>query len=214
MITGVLGALAQNEFRRILSFHIISQIGYMTMGLGLLTVLGLAGSIFYIIHHIVVKANLFLVSGIVHRLRGSFELKELGGVYAAYPGVAVLFMIPAMSLAGIPPLSGFFAKLMLIQAGLNTGRYAIAAVALFTGLLTLMSMTKIWSEVFWKAAPEGGAREGSRPIGSPIISVILLAAVTIFISAGAQPVFEFSTQTAGQLLNPDLYIRAVLGGQP
>jgi multicomponent Na+:H+ antiporter subunit D len=213
MITGVLGALAQNEFRRILSFHIISQIGYMTMGLGLFTIVGLAGSIFYIIHHIVVKANLFLISGVVHRLRGSFELKELGGVYAAYPGVALLFIVPAMSLAGIPPLSGFFAKLTLIQAGLGAERYAIAAVALFTGLLTLMSMTKIWSEVFWKSPPEGAAAKAVTA-GLSLAPVVLLVAVTILISLGAGPVFMLSTEAAMQLLEPEPYIRAVLGGQP
>ena len=86
MVTGVLGAVAQNEFRRVLSFHIISQIGYMTLGLGLLTTAGLAGSIFYIIHHIIVKTNLFLVSGVVYLLRGTYELKNLGGLYSSKPG--------------------------------------------------------------------------------------------------------------------------------
>jgi multicomponent Na+:H+ antiporter subunit D len=156
MLTGVLGAVAQNEFRRILSFHIISQIGYMILGLGLFTPLGLAGAIFYIFHHIIVKTNLFLVSGIVYRLRGTYELKELGGVYRAHPALAVLFLVPALSLAGMPPLSGFFAKLSLVQAGLAVGEYLVVGVALLVGALTLFSMTKIWGEVFWKepyAAP-------------------------------------------------------------
>ena len=85
MVTGVLGAVAQKEFRRILSFHIVSQIGYMTLGLGLFTTAAVAGSIFYIIHHIIVKTNLFLVSGVVHRLHGTYELKKLGGLYATRP---------------------------------------------------------------------------------------------------------------------------------
>ncbi len=161
MLTGVLGAAAQHEFRRILSFHIISQIGYMIMGLGLagvtaspqLATLALAGSVFYIAHHIIVKTNLFLVSGVVRRVCGSFELKDLGGLYRSSPGLAILFLIPALSLAGVPPLSGFFAKLSLVQAGLGIGQYAIVAVALVVGLLTLFSMTKIWAEAFWKPQP-------------------------------------------------------------
>ena len=154
MITGVLGAMAQNEFRRILSFHIVSQIGYMILGLGFFTPAAVAGSIFYIIHHIIVKTNLFLVSGVVHRLRGTYELQKLGGVYAASPALSILFLIPALSLAGLPPLSGFFAKLTLVQAGLETQQYVLVATALGVGLLTLFSMTKIWAEAFWKEAPE------------------------------------------------------------
>ncbi len=156
MVTGVLGAAAQGEFRRILSFHIVSQIGYMIMGLGLMTPLGLAGSVFYIAHHIIVKTNLFLVSGVVHQLRGTYLLKELGGLSRAHPALAILFMIPALSLAGLPPLSGFWAKFLLVRAGIETGSFVIVAVALVVGLLTLFSMTKIWAEAFWKATPQSG----------------------------------------------------------
>ncbi|MEW6334593.1 MAG: proton-conducting transporter membrane subunit, partial [Thermodesulfobacteriota bacterium] len=112
MVTGVLGAVSQNEFRRILSFHIVSQIGYMIMGLGLATHLGLAGSVFYIFHHVIVKTNLFLVSGVAARLGKSYELKRLGGLYRDHPWLAALFLIPAFSLAGMPPLSGVWAKLL------------------------------------------------------------------------------------------------------
>jgi multicomponent Na+:H+ antiporter subunit D len=110
MIIGVLSAIAQNHFKRILSYHIISQIGYMILGLGLYTPLALAGSIFYIIHHITVKTALFLVSGITERATGTQELKGMGGLLNAYPGVATLFMLAALSLAGLPPLSGFFCQ--------------------------------------------------------------------------------------------------------
>ena len=225
MVTGVLGAVAQNEWRRILSFHIISQIGYMIMGLGLLTPLALAGSVFYIIHHIIVKTNLFLVSGVAHRLRGSYELKKLGGLYAAYPWLAILFLIPALSLAGIPPLSGFFAKLALVRAGLVTEQYAIVAVSLAVGILTLLSMSKIWHEAFWKPAPaeemaQGDAGESEvagetrrRGLGVMVAPIALLAAITVSIGLGAGHVFALSVEAAEQLLNPDVYIQAVLGGR-
>jgi multicomponent Na+:H+ antiporter subunit D len=127
MVTGVLGAVAQNEIRKILSFHIISQVGYMIMGLGLFSPLALAGSIFYIVHHIIVKTNLFLVSGVVHALQGSYELKKLGGLFRSAPGLSLLFLVPALSLAGVPPLSGFWAKLILIVSSLRTNDYAIAS---------------------------------------------------------------------------------------
>ncbi len=159
MITGVLGAAAHNQFRRILSFHIISQVGYMILGLALNTSLALAGAVFYLIHHIIVKANLFLVSGVVQRLRGSFELSRLGGVYRTNGWIALLFFIPAFSLAGFPPLSGFWAKMILIRASLEIHHYLVAGVAAVVGLLTVYSMTKIWGEVFWKPAPHAETDE-------------------------------------------------------
>lgn len=212
MITGVLGAASQNDFRRILSFHIISQIGYMTMGLGLFTSLALAGSIFYIIHHIIVKTNLFLISGIAARQMGSYELKKLGGLYHASPLLAILFLIPALSLAGIPPLSGFFSKLILVRAGLDSGGYVIVTVALGVGLLTLFSMTKIWAEAFWKPAPSETPARPAKMSGALWLPAVSLAAITVFIGLAAGPVFQLSQEAADQLMDPKDYIRAVLGG--
>ncbi len=216
MVTGVLGAAAQSEFRRILSFHIVSQIGYMLMGLGLMTQLGLAGSVFYIAHHIIVKTNLFLVSGVTHRLHGSYELKKLGGLYRDYPVIAILFLIPALSLAGVPPLSGFFSKLVLVVAALDTEQYAIVVAALAVSLLTLFSMAKIWNEAFWKPAPGDPAvapaersrdAVGYRPL---LIPIVALAALTVVIGFAAEPMFRLAERAAEQLLDPGEYIRTVL----
>ncbi|MFU8806803.1 MAG: proton-conducting transporter membrane subunit, partial [Bradymonadaceae bacterium] len=120
MLTGVLGAASHFEFRRILSFHIISQIGYMIMGLAIFTPLAIAGAILHMAHNMIVKTNLFLVAGVVNKLRGSYQLKVLGGISNAYPLLGTLFMIPALSLAGLPPLSGFWSKLLLIKAGFES----------------------------------------------------------------------------------------------
>jgi multicomponent Na+:H+ antiporter subunit D len=211
MVTGVLGAVAQSEVRRILSFHIVSQIGYMVMGLGLYTPLALAGSVFYIVHHIIVKTNLFLVAGLMHRRRGSYELKPLGGLYRDHLELGVLFLIPALSLAGMPPLSGFLAKLSLVRAGLEAESYTIVAVALAVGLLTLVSMTKIWAEAFWKPAP---APPGPGPApGQPpalVLPVVALAAITVVLGVAGAPVFALATRAAVQLLDTSLYVEAVL----
>ncbi len=217
MITGVLGAVAENEFRRILSFHIVSQIGYMIVGLGLLTPLALAGSIFYIVHHILVKANLFLVSGIAERICGSQRLAEMGGLYRARPALATAFLIPALSLAGIPPLSGFFAKLILIQSALEIEAYATAAVIVGVGLLTLFSMSKIWMEAFWKPAPpEAAASNGwERPSAAVLlVPVATLALFTVAIGIFAEPLLDLSRSAAAELLDPSSYIAAVMGEKP
>ncbi len=219
MVTGVLGAAAQNEFRRILSFHIISQIGYMIMGLGLMTPLAVTGSIFYIIHHIIVKTNLFLVSGVVARRRGSFQLASLGGLYSGYPFLSVLFLIPALALAGVPPLSGFWGKFILARAGLEAEQFLIVGVALAVGLLTLFSMTKIWNEAFWKAAPANTADPAVPPLTRSeawalYLPIAALALLTVLIGLAGQPLYAVADRAAAQLLNPDEYIRVVLGGKP
>jgi multicomponent Na+:H+ antiporter subunit D len=211
MITGVLGAVAQDQFRRILSFHIVSQIGYMIMGLGLFTPLALAGSVFYIMHHIIVKTNLFLISGVANRIQGTGELKKSGGLYAAYPRLSVLFLIPALSLAGIPPLSGFWAKLTLVRAGLETGQYLIVAAALGVSLLTLFSMTKIWGETFWKTSPVPLPAPRRQP-AALILPIAALALITVVIGLAAEPLFTLAMRAAEQLLNPADYIQAVLRG--
>lgn len=219
MLTGVLGAASQNDMRKILSFHIISQIGYMIMGLALFSPLAIAGAIFYIIHHIIVKTNLFLVSGVVDKMKGGFELKKIGGLYKYYPLLGLLFLIPALSLAGIPPLSGFWAKFVVIKAGLEINQMLIVVVALIVGLLTLFSMTKIWNEAFWKDDPRGSENILDDSFSAISFSkkvlmlspIIILALITIVIGFNAEPFFNFANNAAAQLLNPNEYISKVLG---
>jgi multicomponent Na+:H+ antiporter subunit D len=217
MVTGVLGAAAQNEFRRILSTHIISQIGYMVMGLALFTPLALAGAIFFLIHNIIVKANLFLISGVVYQLQDSYHLKKLGGLYRSHFGLSVLFLVSAMSLAGLPPLSGFWAKFLLIRASLEVNQPAIALVALGVSLLTLFSMVKIWAEVFWKNRLE--TMPETKPLSAEsrltlLLPVAGLAVLIVVIGLMAEPVFILASQAANQLLSPAEYVTAVLGGIP
>jgi len=223
MITGVLGAAAQFEFRKVLSFHIVSQIGYMILGLALFTPLALLGAVFYIVHHIIVKTNLFLVSGIAHRFQDTFDLKSLGGLYRSKPWLAILFAIPALSLAGLPPLSGFWAKLIIIRAGLETEAYLAVGIALVVGLLTLYSMTKIWNEAFWKPltnrdATAMDASPATPPARMPLAWIVapvaVLAAITLAIGLYAEPLSALSARAADQLLLPSAYVEAVLGAEP
>jgi multicomponent Na+:H+ antiporter subunit D len=153
MTIGVFGAIAQVDMRRLLSFHIISQIGYLVMALGLFTVSAMAGLVYFLVHVSIAKSTLFLVGGAVHRLQDSYDLRRLGGLYPVRPLLAGFFLVGAMSLAGVPPFSGFVAKLALIEAGLEIGQGLIIAVALAVSLLTLYSMLKIWNEAFWKPSP-------------------------------------------------------------
>lgn len=214
MLTGVLGAASQFNIKRILSFHIISQIGYMLMGLAIYTPLAITGAIFYIIHHIIVKANLFLIGGFLKRKQGSDNLRELGGAYSAMPWLALLFLIPAFSLAGFPPLSGFWGKFLVIKASLLTEDYLLAATALFVGLMTIYSMTKIWAEAFWKPLPENAAAPVSLTWKENclyITPIAVLAVITVLIGLMVEPIYQLAETSATNLLNPQPYINAVLG---
>jgi multicomponent Na+:H+ antiporter subunit D len=211
MVTGVLGAAAQNSFRRILSFHIISQVGYMLLGLALWTPLAMTGAVFYLVHHMIVKANLFLVSGLSRDINGTLDLNRMGGLYRAYPLVATLFFIPAFSLAGFPPLSGFWAKLLLIQASLQIEHYVVAAIAVVVGLMTIFSMVKIWIEAFWKPASSSDAQEAKVPYsGWKIAPVCALALITLLVGIGAEPVYRLAETAALELMAPQAYVQAVL----
>jgi multicomponent Na+:H+ antiporter subunit D len=213
MITGVLGAASQFDMRRILSFHIVSQIGYMVLGLALMTPLALAAAIFYLVHHIIVKTNLFLVSGVVIRLKGSCDLSKVGGLSISAPWLAVLFFIPAFSLGGIPPLSGFWAKFALVKSGMEAHSWWAVGAALAVGVLTLYSMTKIWAEAFWKPQPEGVDVTVNEPVGQLVYMlapIVVLAVATILIGLFGEPLFEYSERAAAQLLNPESYISAVM----
>ncbi len=217
MVTGVFGAASHFDMRRILSFHIVSQIGYMILGLAFMTPLALAAAIFYLVHHIIVKTNLFLVSGMVVRLKGSCDLAKVGGLLKSAPWLALLFFIPAFSLGGIPPLSGFWAKFAMVKAGLQIESWIAVTAALLVGVLTLFSMTKIWAEAFWKEQP---ADVDAQPLRNPaghfaymVVPVAVLAVSTILIGLFGEPLFSFSERAAAQLLNPQEYISAVLQSQ-
>ncbi len=212
MVTGVLGAVAQMDLRRLLSFHIVSQIGYLLMGTALLTEAGLAGAVFFMIHVILAKTALFFISGIAYEAQGSYDLKKLGGMRVMHPMVALLFLVAAFSLAGLPPFSGFWAKFLLIRAGLEAGQYLVVAVALVVSLLTLYSMVKIWNEAFWTPPAPGRtaamlSREDRRSLMFPAALLVMLI---VGVGLLAEPVYRLSAQAAETVLQPAAYIETVL----
>ena len=147
-------------------------------------------------------------------MQKTYQLKQLGGLYKLYPLIGLLFLIPALSLAGIPPLSGFWAKFTVVKAGIDLGEYSIVTVSLVVGLLTLFSMTKIWNEVFWKDKPDQEPIVEEQSLSQKILlflPIILLALITLTIGLNLEPFFEIAQKASSQLLNQSEYINAVLG---
>src|SRR5699024_4052046 len=124
MLLGVFSAVGEKATRTILAFHMVSQIGYTRLGVARGTELGLTAGIFYLLHHMIVKASLSTSTGAVEVRYGTGVIGALGGISRTEPIIAVAFMIAALSLAGIPPFSGFAAKFMLIVGAVESGQIA------------------------------------------------------------------------------------------
>ena len=240
MIVGVMGAIAQNDIKRLMSFTLVSHIGYMIFGVALGSVAGLSGAIFYAVHHILVQTSLFLVVGLVERQAGSAQLRRLGSLLYTAPVIAALYLIPALNLGGIPPLSGFLGKVMLIQAGAEDGSWlawVLIGGAVVTSLLTLYAMMNVWSKGFLRDradAPEGdvvfarpsnlAAREetvasgdrddvGRIPVGM-FLSTALLVATSTAITFVAGPMSNITDRAAQSATDLSIYRGAVLGDDP
>ena len=173
MVIGALGAIAQEDLKRVLSFTLVGHIGYMVFGVALATPVGVGAAIFYVVHHITVQATLFCVAGLVERVGGSTSTTRLAGLAAASPVLAVLYFVPAVNLGGIPPLSGFVGKLGLVEAGVQDGSvlaWLLVGGSVLTSLLTLYAMAKVWVLAFWRPAdqlpaPTAGDEDADRDDG-------------------------------------------------
>ena len=214
MFLAVLGAVSQRNIRRILAVHVISQVGYMVFAFALMSAAAIAGCVLFMIHNMVVKCSLFLCCGVVEKHTGTDDLDKLGGLLKRDAVLATLFFIAAMSLVGLPPLSGFFGKLVIIREGFVVpGGWWLSVVGLATGALTLLSMLKIWSYGFWNPGPAPVAQEAKavkRAMRPAYVGIAMLVAVALFLGFGAQPVYVVARHAGEQVVEPDTYIRAVL----
>lgn len=209
MILGVLGAVSKRFIRAILSYHILSQVGFITLALSLFTPIGLTACLVYIIHHIVVKASLFLIGGTAQSVNQTDTLKDMGGLWKATPFLGVLFLFQAFSLAGIPPLSGFWGKYLIIVGALEINQPLAVIVCVIASILTLVSMLKIWMGSFWKAKPEGTPLN-LHNLKKMMLPISLMVLVSLSIGLGMEQVVQISQKATAQLLNKTSYIQEVM----
>ena len=213
MVVGVVGALVQRNVQRLLAFLVISAMGYILMGLGFFTTLGLVGAVFYILQDVPVKTTLFLIGGMMERETGTNRLSEMGGLYQYRPLLSLAFVVPAFSLAGFPPFPGFWGKLTLVQAGLEAEQFVIVGVALVVGLMTLLVVAQVWSRAFWRPSTEEDLHDGGSMGQRAALngSIAVLALVLFVVGCYAQPLYGLAEQAAANLVEPQAYIDAVLG---
>jgi multicomponent Na+:H+ antiporter subunit D len=219
ILSGGFGAFMQNNIRKVFSYLIICHIGFMLAGLGIYSTVALGGAIFYLVHDIVVKTNLFLVSGIIFKFRGTYSMRLLGGFYKEQPLLSLLMAIPLFSLVGIPPLSGFWGKLLLIQGAMDQSNILMIVFILLGSFLTLFVIARLWAEVFWKDAQDLPKKphikyfDELKPLKrqAMLASMVFLSVLSLAIGFGAEWVMQLALRIAENLMDPSPYIQAVLG---
>ncbi len=222
MIVGVLGAVAQAELKRILSFTLVSHVGYMVFGLAIATPAAIGATIYYMVHHIVVQTTLFLAVGLIERRAGSTSILRVKGLMRAAPVIAVLYFIPAINLGGLPPFSGFIGKYALFDAAAEVGTPIMMVLivgGIVTSLLTLYALMRAWNLAFWREEEDSAETEsrisylGAAPAAAVeterrVIPRIMTAAtagmvtVTVALTLFAGPLYEVCARIGASLLEP------------
>ncbi len=167
MILGMLGAIAQDDAKRLLSFTLVSHIGFMVWGIALGTTASLAAAIYYAAHHILVQTALFLVVGLIERRTATTSLSRLHGLAKYTPVLAIMYLITALNMVGMPPLTGFIGKLGLAEASVKVDTplaWSLLAAGIFTSFLTLYVAIKFWNKAFWQPK-EAEFEDFPRPTG-------------------------------------------------
>jgi multicomponent Na+:H+ antiporter subunit D len=222
MIVGVLGAVAQAELKRILSFTLVSHVGYMVFGLAIATPAAIGATIYYMVHHIVVQTTLFLAVGLIERRAGSTSILRVKGLMRAAPVIAVLYFIPAVNLGGLPPFSGFIGKYALFDAAAEVGTPIMMVLivgGVITSLLTLYALMRAWNLAFWREEEDSSETEsrisylGAAPAAAVeterrVIPRIMTAAtagmvaVTVGLTLFAGPLYDVCARIGASLLEP------------
>lgn len=210
MLLGAFGAVAYWDIKKILVYNVIVGVGLILAGFASFTEAGMTGSIYYLIHDMIVKALLFLIGGTVVYLTGTSKIREISGLIRLHPQLGWMFFIAALSLAGIPPLSGFVGKLFITEGTFSSGYYWLGGIGLFTSLMVLYSVLKIFMNCFWGYTELTEEEEKGTTKGL-LLPIGILTGLTIALGLGAEGIYSYVEMAARGMLNPDIYIHAVLG---
>lgn len=209
IVAGVMGALAYRDVKQILIYNIIIAVGVLLFGIAVMTEESIAGTVFYLIHDMIIKAALFLLGGIIIYIAGTSNLTKMGGLIRQYPALGWTFLLASFALAGIPPLSGFTGKLLIVRSGFSEGEYVGAFVVLLSSLAVLYSVVNLFMEAFWKT-PEMPLPDVKKRTGSLFIPAASLVLLSVLYGVGTEAVYPYVMQAVHTLIHPEIYIDAVL----
>jgi multicomponent Na+:H+ antiporter subunit D len=187
-------ALGQNDMKRMLAYSSISQVGYIVLGIGIGTPLGIAGGLFHLFNHAIAKGLLFLTSGSVQMSTGTRNLDEMGGLGRRMPVTAATSIVGSLSIAGVPPLAGFWSKLLIIIALVQAGHGVLAVVAVLASILTLWYYLLIQRKAFfgklaerWKDVREAPFWMTASTTILALLAVIVGLLFSAFLASWIQP---------------------------
>ena len=196
-------------YNKIIIYNIIIAVGVIVFGISLNNDLGTSGALLYLVHDMIIKAALFLLVGIIIKITGTSDLRKISGLIKEYPVVGWTFFVAAISLAGIPPLSGFAGKLVILQGAAEAKSYFGIFIVLASSLFVLYSVMKIFINGFW-GAPVEYKKIPSHSLYTLLIPSMILVAVSLAFGLGLEKLLPYINQATETLMNPDLYIDAIL----
>jgi multicomponent Na+:H+ antiporter subunit D len=209
MLLAALGMLAQDDLRRMAGYAVILGIGNVLAGIATGTTAGLSGAILYALHSILAMTALYLVIGRVSRMTGgAWRLGALGGLYGAAPVFAGLSLLLFLAVAGLPPASGLWPKVLLVKAALDIGAWWLAGGILVAGFLSTLALGRVFLLAYWRPAPAGKAPSLQESWHAALPLAVLVAILLIFGLLPELPV-SLSQSAASDLLNPADYVRSV-----
>lgn len=217
LLVAPLGAIAETNLRRAIGFLVIGGVGAVLAGIAIPSLAGVSGAGLYIFHAMLTMAALYLVAGLIEWQTGETDWRRMGGIYAASAPLSIFFLALVLAGAGVPPFLGFWPKLLLLQAALGESGWAgglIAIALLVNAVLTLIAGTRLWSHIFWRAAPSGAALLPAPPLQYAAVTALMV----LVVAAGLWPngLFEALRVGAPGLLDPSSYVAAIglAGGSP
>jgi multicomponent Na+:H+ antiporter subunit D len=209
MVLAMAGAVARSFVRGILAFNLLSHIGFMALAVGLFTLESVAAAIYYMMHHILVMASLLLIAGAMMALNRTDHLPRMGNLWVKTPWLGILFLVQALSLSGLPPLSGFWGKYLILEAAVRGQAYWLIGAVVVASILTLLSMVKIWNAAFWTARPEAEVRvQGGRWVAMTWIAAGVTV-ISLGVGIGSEWFLRIALEAARQVMDQGAYAELV-----
>ncbi|PAE39782.1 Na+/H+ antiporter subunit D [Bacillus sp. 7884-1] len=209
IVFGVIGAIAYWDIKNIIIYNIIVAVGVILYGISVLNTASITGAVYYLMHDMLIKAALFLLVGVVISITGTSNLRNISGLINRFPGLGWTFFIAALALAGIPPLSGFVGKLLIVQGGFEGESFLGAFITLMSSLLVLFSVMKIFINGFW-GKDRTYVGEEKAPVKQLLIAPVILVVTSALYGIGSEFILPYITQAADTLIDPNIYINAVI----